>query len=68
MPRLRSPLAVCVGDRLQQLAIEAIIPAMVSDIVVDGLPGQVHQSLDLGFNALARAELIQRFWLPSACL
>ena len=37
-PRLRSPLAVCVGDRLQQVAIEAIIPAMVRDIVVDRTP------------------------------
>jgi hypothetical protein len=66
--RPRSPFAVRVGDRLQQIAIEAIVAAMVRDIIVDRFFRQVHERENLPFDPLARSECRERFVAPSAGL
>ena len=66
MPGLRAPPAVGVGDRPQQVAIEAVVAAMLRDIILDRLLGQVHQPPDLRLRSPRGApSAVQRFWLAA---
>ena len=55
-PGLRAPPAVCVRDGAQEIAIEAIVAAMVGDVILDRFIGQSHQLPDLRFNRRTRTK------------
>src|ERR1700741_3990628 len=62
--RLGTPPSVRVGNRVQELTVEALIPALVGDIFLGRTGRQVDQPLDRLLDFSARAERVQRL-MPS---
>src|SRR3569833_2196463 len=63
---LGSPSAVRNCDGAEEIAIEAVVAAMMRDIIFDGLVRQPHDGAKAGLDRLSRAEAGKRFGRPSA--
>ena len=55
-PGLRAPFAICVGDRLQQVAVELLLMAMMRKEVLDRFVGKPHRLPELRLDKFRRAK------------
>src|SRR3982751_1803606 len=67
-PRLCTPFPVRTGHRLKQVAVQAVVAAMMSNIILDRLLGEFHQAANFKFDPCRRSEIRQRLRLAGARL
>src|SRR6185503_21322519 len=65
---LRAPFAVRLGDGLKQVAVEAIVAAMMRDIVVHRFRRESHYCPNLRRYRCPRSELLERIQMTPAGL
>ena len=65
---LGAPSSVCVSNCPEQITIEAIVTAMMCNIIFDGFVRQVHEPTNRRFDHMARPKCGKRLGPPRASL